>query len=268
MLAHRAMLTDVGRLADVVALIRDGQQPCSPARARSIARYTELLCESIHHHHTVEDQVLWPVIDVCAAGIIDLSELTEDHAALDPRLDVIRHGANAFRVAGGDRRTAKLLGAELADLRTLLTEHIAEEERDIFPVIRRHVSVATWQAVEKTAQRTGRLSFDGPRTLAVMSEDERATLTEQLSPALRVVIGVLSRRHRKFEGRCSALFPSTSRAASAASRLSKRRRPPGSGGPSASPTPRRRQPGPHRPDRSEGCRCRGPPSVPNRVEVR
>lgn len=206
MLAHRAMLTDVGRLADVVALIRDGQQPCSPARARSIARYTELLCESIHHHHTVEDRVLWPVIDACAADIVDLSELIEDHAALDPRLDVIRRRANGFRVAGGDHRTAKLLAAELADLRTLLTEHIAEEERDIFPVIRRHVSVATWQAVEKTAQRTGRLSFDGPRTLAVMTDDERATLTKQLSPVLRAVIGLLSRRHRNFE---SAVFASS-----------------------------------------------------------
>lgn len=217
-LGHRAMLTDVGRLADVVAVIRDRQQPCSPRRARAIARYTELLCESIHHHHTVEDQVLWPVIDACAAGIIDLTELTEDHAALDPRLDVIRRRANAFRVAGGDRRTAMLLAAELSDLRTLLAEHIAEEERDIFPVIRRHVSVANWQAVEKTAQRTGRLSFDGPRTLAVMTDDERATLIKQLSPALRAVLGLLSWRHRRLERAVFASSARRDRSAAAAAR--------------------------------------------------
>ncbi|BBX08902.1 hemerythrin domain-containing protein [Mycolicibacterium aichiense] len=198
-LAHRAMLTDVGRLAAAVTDIGEGRQRCSTRRAQAIARYTDLLCESIHHHHTVEDTVLWPVIDACAKDIVDLTELTDDHAALDPRLEIIAHRANAFRVAGGDRRTAALLGAELADLRNLLTEHIAEEERDIFPVIRRHVSVADWQVVEKTAQRTGRLTFDGPRTVGAATEDERAALAKAVSPVLRLLLTVLSRRHRKFE---------------------------------------------------------------------
>ncbi len=198
-LAHRAMLTDVGRLVGAVTAIAEGRQRCSTRRAQAIARYTDLLCESIHHHHTVEDTVLWPVINACAAGIVDLTELTEDHAALDPRLEIIGHRANAFRVAGGDRRTAALLAAELADLRNLISEHIAEEERDLFPVIRRHVSVADWQSVEKTAQRTGRLTFDGPRTVGAATDDERAALSREVSPILRLVLGVLARRHRKFE---------------------------------------------------------------------
>jgi hemerythrin-like domain-containing protein len=198
-LAHRAMLTDVGRLVAAAAEIGDGRQHCSARRADAIARYTELMCESIHHHHTVEDTVLWPVIDACAGDIVDLTELTEDHAALDPRLEIIRHRANAFRIAGGDRRTAALLAAELADLRNLLTEHIAEEERDIFPVIRRHVSVTDWQAVEKTAQRTGRLTFDGPRTVAAATDDEREVLDGEVSPVLRLVLTVLAWRHRRFE---------------------------------------------------------------------
>ncbi|AKK28737.1 hemerythrin domain-containing protein [Mycobacterium sp. EPa45] len=197
-LAHRAMLTDVGRLAAAVTAIGEGRQRCSARRAQAIARYTDLLCESIHHHHTVEDTVLWPVIDACAGDVVDLTELTDDHAALDPRLEIIGHRANAFRVAG-DRRTAALLGAELADLRNLLAEHIAEEERDIFPVIRQYVSVADWQVVEKTAQRTGRLTFDGPRTVAAATDDERSALAKEVSPVLRLLLSVLAWRHRKFE---------------------------------------------------------------------
>lgn len=216
-LAHRAMVTDVGRLADTVAAIRDGQS-CPPRRARAVARYTELMCESIHHHHTVEDQVLWPVIDACAAGIVDLTELTEDHAALDPRLETIRRRANAFRIADGDGRTARLLAAELADLHTLLTEHIGEEERDIFPVIRKYVSVPNWQTIEKTAQRTGRMAFDGPRTLAVMSDAERATAIRQLSPPLRAIIGLLARRHRRFERVVFASSASRERSSTASAR--------------------------------------------------
>lgn len=198
-LAHRAMLTDVGRLVAAVAEIGDGREPCSARRADAIARYTELMCESIHHHHTMEDDVLWPVIDASAGGIVDLTELTDDHAALDPRLDIIRHRATAFRVAGGDRRTAMLLAAELADLHNLLSEHIAEEERDVFPVIRQYVSVNDWQTIEKTAQRTGRLSFDGPRTVAASTEEERAALAKEVNPILRLLLTALAWRHRRFE---------------------------------------------------------------------
>lgn len=216
-LAHRAMLTDVGRLADAVAAIRDGQ-PCSPRRARALARYTELMCDSIHHHHTVEDVVLWPVIDASAGDIVDLSELTDDHAALDPRLDVIRRRANAFRVTEGDDRTATLLAAELSNLRALLTEHITEEERDIFPVIQQYLSVASWQAVEETAQRTGRLSFDVPRMMAVMSDDERAEMLGRLSPLMRTVMRVVARRYRTFESTAFASADSRERRTAASAR--------------------------------------------------
>jgi hemerythrin-like domain-containing protein len=198
-LAHRAMLTDVGRLVTAVAEIGDGRRPCSARRADAIARYAELMCESIHHHHTMEDDVLWPVIEARAGGIVDLTELTEDHAALDPRLEIIAHRATAFRVAGGDHRTAMLLAAELSDLHNLLSEHIAEEERDIFPVIRQYVSVDDWQAIEKTAQRTGRLAFDGPRTVAASTEEERAVLAKEVNPILRLLLTVLAWRHRRFE---------------------------------------------------------------------
>ena len=215
--AHQAILTDVGRLADAVAAIRDGQH-CSAGRARAIARYTELMCDSIHHHHTVEDEVLWPVIDASAGHMIDLTELTEDHAALDPRLDVIRRRANAFRVTEGDHRTATLLAAELSNLRALLTEHIAEEERDIFPVIRGYLSVASWQAVEETAQRTGRLSFDVPRMMAIMSDDERAEMLGRLSPVMRMVMRVVTRRYRTFESTAFASADSRERNTAASAR--------------------------------------------------
>ncbi|WP_029113958.1 hemerythrin domain-containing protein [Mycobacterium sp. URHB0044] len=198
-LAHRAMLTDVRRIAELVAAMGAGRTACAPHRARAIARYVELLCESIHHHHSTEDQTLWPVIGASAGDRVDLSELTDDHAALEPRLDQLRSRAASFRLSGGDAKTAQLMAAELNDLLTLLTEHIAEEERDLFPVITEHVSVQDWQRVEKTAQRRGRLSFDGPRTIAVMTESERADLSKHAGLGIRAMIAALSIRHRRLE---------------------------------------------------------------------
>ncbi len=200
-LAHRAMVTDVGRVATLTSAFADGGMTCTPRRARAVARYVNLLCDSVHHHHTTEDQILWPVIEASAGGSVDLTELTEDHAALDPRLDRLRALAAGFRVNVGDKESAAPLAAGLTELHGLLHEHIADEEREIFPVIRQYVSVDDWAAVEKAAQRSGRMSFDGPRTVAVMTEQERVALSETVSPILLALITVLSVRHRRFDRR-------------------------------------------------------------------
>ncbi|MEX3656207.1 MAG: hemerythrin domain-containing protein [Mycolicibacterium fortuitum] len=200
-LAHRAMVTDVGRVAALTSAFADGGMTCTPRRARAVARYVNLLCDSVHHHHTTEDQILWPVIEASAGGSVDLTELTEDHAALDPRLDRLRALAAGFRLNVGDKESAAPLAAGLTELHGLLHEHIADEEREIFPVIRQYVSVDDWAAVEKAAQRSGRMSFDGPRTVAVMTEQERVALSETVSPILLALITVLSVRHRRFDRR-------------------------------------------------------------------
>ncbi len=200
-LAHRAMVTDVGRAATLTSAFADGGMTCTPRRARAVARYVNLLCDSVHHHHTTEDQILWPVIEASAGGSVDLTELTEDHAALDPRLDRLRALAAGFRLNVGDKGSAAPLAAGLTELHGLLHEHIADEEREIFPVIRQYVSVDDWAAVEKAAQRSGRMSFDGPRTVAVMTEQERVALSETVSPILLALITVLSVRHRRFDRR-------------------------------------------------------------------
>lgn len=197
--AHRAMLADLRRLTDLAIAVRDRDVICTPHRARAISRYVELLCDSIHHHHTTEDDVLWPVIQASGGSHLDLSELTEDHAALDPRLDQLRARAASLRLSMGDRQVASLMVIELAELSTLLTEHIEEEERDVFPLITEHVSVADWSTVEAAARSGGRLWFEGPRSLAVMTEDERAQLTAHAGIGLRIILGVVGLRYRRLE---------------------------------------------------------------------
>lgn len=197
-LTHRAMVTDTRRLADLTTAIAQRRLPCGHRRAKAVARYVDLMCESIHHHHTMEDDVLLPVIAASAGDFVDLTELTEDHAALDPRLDRLRVYAAAFG-RSGDSEMARPLAAGLADLHRLLEAHIADEERELFPVIRRYVSVQDWEAVEKAARRSGRLSFEGPRILAVATDTERATLAAGVPGPLMLLLRLLSRRHKRFE---------------------------------------------------------------------
>ena len=197
--AHRAMLADLRRLTDLAIAVRDRDVICTPGHARAISRYVELLCDSIHHHHTTEDSVLWPVIEAGVGSHLDLSELTEDHAALDPRLDQLRARAASLRLSMGDRHVASLMVIELAELSALLTEHVEEEERDVFTLITEHVSAADWATVEAAARKGGRLWFEGPRALAAMTDDERARLSEHAGIALRTVLAVVGLRYRRLE---------------------------------------------------------------------
>lgn len=196
-LAHRAMLVDLVRLTELAKAVRDRNVICTSARARAISQYIEMLCDSIHHHHTTEDTVLWPVIQASVGDHLDLSELTDDHAALDPRLDQLRARAAAFRLSNGDRKVAFLMAFELAELTAMLTEHINDEEQELFPLITEHVSVADWEAVAAAARAGSRMAFDGPRSLAVMTDDERATMAGQLSIGMRAMLAVLALRHRR-----------------------------------------------------------------------
>ncbi|GAT01677.1 uncharacterized protein RMCFA_1789 [Mycolicibacterium fortuitum subsp. acetamidolyticum] len=198
-LAHRAMLADLLRLGELAEAVRDRDVICTAGHARAISRYVELLCDSIHHHHTTEDAVLWPVIQASAGDHVDLSELIDDHAALDPRLEQLRARAAAFRLSMGDRHIAGLMAIELAELAALLTEHINDEEMEVFPLITEHVSVADWATVERAARDGSRMSFDGPRSVAVMTDDERALLAQQTGIGLRILLAGLMVLHRRRE---------------------------------------------------------------------
>ncbi|MGV0782232.1 hemerythrin domain-containing protein [Mycolicibacterium sp. XJ775] len=198
-LAHRAMLADLLRLGDLAAAVRDRDVICTPGRARVISRYIELLCDSIHHHHTTEDTVLWPVVQASVGDHVDLSELIDDHAALGPRLEQLRARAAAFRLSMGDRHIAGFMAIELAELAALLTEHINDEEMEVFPLITEHVSVADWAAVEKAARDGSRMSFDGPRSMTVVTDDERAALMQHTGIGQRVLLAGLLVLHRRRE---------------------------------------------------------------------
>ncbi|MGW4369257.1 hemerythrin domain-containing protein [Nocardia takedensis] len=61
LLARRAMLRDLDRCAVPAAGALGA--PLERKRAAAVADYLTDLCDSIHHHHSAEDEVLWPVLE-------------------------------------------------------------------------------------------------------------------------------------------------------------------------------------------------------------
>ncbi|WP_326635092.1 hemerythrin domain-containing protein [Streptosporangium sp. NBC_01755] len=192
-ITHRAMRGDVRRLADLATQLTDGRQVAGPARAGAIAGFIATLNQGIHHHHTMEDEVLWPVIERSAGAEVDLRDLSDDHADLDPLLAEINGQAAAFASTGDASALAKSL-TRLADM---LDEHIIEEERLLFPIIKKYVSVADWETVETAVRKGGNVKIDLPRIEQYAKPDELARLRRLAGPMLTLMLSLFRRGHRR-----------------------------------------------------------------------
>ncbi|BBY29052.1 hemerythrin domain-containing protein [Mycolicibacterium sediminis] len=197
-IAHRVMLRDLDRTTGVAMAMADGGVPVTRRRTRALVRYLRLMAESIHHHHRAEDEILWPVIDQRAGALVDLTALSDDHAALGPKLEVLSAAVDRF-AADPSPRSAAVTAARLVDVRAMLVEHVAEEERDTFPVIECYLSVADWRDVENRIRRAARMTFELPRIAAAVSSAELARLKEDAGPVIDVLLLLVRPGYRRME---------------------------------------------------------------------
>jgi hypothetical protein len=193
-LTHRAMRSGTYLLAGVLA----EAATYSPERHRAVAYFTGHVLAEISAHHHKEDDVLWPVIAASAAGRVDLTALSGDHAALEAVLVRADAALGRFRA---DRGAADELGEVLTGIAGELDEHIADEEATIFPVMREHVSAADFARCEKLFQRgvkPGHLAFILPWFLAQCTEAERREMLPAAPLPLRLFLRAAEPRwHRR-----------------------------------------------------------------------
>jgi len=194
---HRAMTTDLHRLADVTARIARGQEPFDARRAAAVRDYVAGIDAEIRSHHQIEDDHVWPFLVAVSGQSTGLAALTGDHDELDPLLDAAEQAAGQLVAAPADREQAERLAAVLADLSALLSRHVADEERVVFPVIRRHVRIADYRRLQRRFR--GNLSwralvFAAPWVVAHATPSERAALLAEAGVGLRVLLRLVGGR--------------------------------------------------------------------------
>ena len=198
-LAHRALCAGVHRLADAAAGLAEAGAPGLPARRRAVAAVGSVVLREVRAHTEREDAVLWPVVAASAgAHAADLEPLVEDHAVLRDLLDGAGAALAAF--AAGSSGVAPL-AAVLADLAGALGEHVAEEEREVFPVLRRSVSARDLARYEAVCARGPGLRHAAavlPWLHGACRDDaERAGLLAVTPLPLRLLLPVTARGWRR-----------------------------------------------------------------------
>jgi hemerythrin-like domain-containing protein len=196
-LAHRIMRGDLHRLTATAERLAAGE-PCDARRAKALTGWVATLADEIHHHHTVEDELTWPLIERSAGTTVDLTVLSDDHRALDPLLDDLRRAAAGFLDAPVYPQRVAVLADALARVRDELDEHIENEEAELFPVIERYVAAANWQEMEKAIRKGGPpMGFVLPRIAEVATPDELATIKGEAGPVLTLLLAMLRPRHAR-----------------------------------------------------------------------
>ncbi|WP_247604584.1 hypothetical protein [Gordonia paraffinivorans] len=87
----------------------------------------------------------------------------------------------------------------MARTHELLAEHIAEEERAVFPIVARYVSASDWDRVEKAARTGGKMRFEAPRMLRHAEPSELAKMKKEAGPIIGALLALLVRGHDKRE---------------------------------------------------------------------
>lgn len=184
---HAALRRDLSRLQDVAA-----QLDASAGAPPTVRAGWDAFRAELDNHHAAEDDDLWPVLR---------EELSDpgDLALVDAMVEEHRH----IPAALADVDAALGGGGELAPaverLSAVVLDHLAHEEREVLPIVERHLTRAQWRAFLRK-ERNRRPPRQRPEFLTwilddATEQDAAAVLTEMPPPARLVYHRVLRPRY-------------------------------------------------------------------------
>lgn len=167
------------------------------ARAAVLADLFDEARAALEHHHTVEDEALYPTllprVDVDRDVVL---RAEEQHERVHELLQRAAVQLAPFRATASDAARAALV-VTLTELDTVLTAHLADEERYILPLAETHLTVAEWDDVGERG-RAGlpmhRLLVQLGWLLDAVSQPERREILAKLPVPVRVAWKLAGRR--------------------------------------------------------------------------
>ena len=182
---HSAFRRDLDRLATAVEGLADGARQ----RGQELAERWDFVGEALHHHHTCEDEHLWPLARRKApesASVLD--EMQAEHRTIDPLL--ARVGDGFRRLAAGDESVRPALAADLRALHGTLSDHLAHEERDAVPLLARTLTEGELQAFahsQRKAMKLSQVTMFVPWVLEGLPDPDRRKVLSSFPPPLRML---------------------------------------------------------------------------------
>ncbi len=138
-IVHSALRRDLVRLR----LVLGTPAAQEPKRRTALAEHAIWLMDFLHHHHTGEDEGLYPLVvrrNPDAAALCE--RMDADHDTITPAMDGVRAAAQRHLAHPASADFALL--AALTALEEPLVPHLAREELEMMPVVSDSISHAEW----------------------------------------------------------------------------------------------------------------------------
>jgi hemerythrin-like domain-containing protein len=168
-------------------------------RSGTVGRRVAFIVEALHHHHAAEDEVIWPkLIARAATRELDITRMADAHREIADCIARVRSIVASWS-ASADPRLAVQLVPAVYDFRTRLDEHLADEERNIVPLINDRLTPREWR---QFLARGGRFLVKHPKLGLVLAgfvldgvspEDKRRFLAN-VPPPQRIAFRLFGRR--------------------------------------------------------------------------
>ncbi|WP_328461352.1 hemerythrin domain-containing protein [Actinoplanes sp. NBC_00393] len=147
-LVHRVFRREFRMLPALVRAVAPGDT----ARAEAIGDHLHNLAGALHHHHTAEDELLWPLLLDRAQMHADLIHRMEaQHDRLHEPLERISELNPRWRATASAADRDELADV-IAQASVALDEHLADEEAEILPLVSEHLTHAEWDALGRRGQ--------------------------------------------------------------------------------------------------------------------
>lgn len=148
-IVHNMLRREFGLLPGLVRSVSAKDEE----RVRIVADHITLLCGFLHHHHSAEDEVLWPLLLARAPKEIDpVVHLVEGHHKnIEALIADVERRLGTWSVSG-DNEDGVVLAHILQRLAAALYEHMGLEERLVLPLAERHVFATEWEQMQAQAE--------------------------------------------------------------------------------------------------------------------
>jgi iron-sulfur cluster repair protein YtfE (RIC family) len=202
-MAHHAFRRDLARFA-----VAARETPLEATDVwRALAVRWEQFSGILHHHHTTEDDVLWPqlleIVDAAgdSSGRATLEAMEAEHALIDPLLESCAAGF-ASMAQEPDAATRDRLAATTEAARDTLSDHMGHEETEALPLVQKLLSHEDWERVEKAAG-SGKsftdLLFLVPWVADGLTPGQLDSAYRSVGQAFRVMVALTRGRHARRE---------------------------------------------------------------------
>lgn len=164
---------------------------------RALNRRWGLFAQALHHHHSAEDDALWPLLMARAdqEGQRVLQDMENEHGEIDPILEAVTAGlARLATTADADTKAA--LVVRLCAGKESLARHLAHEETEAIALIQQVMTDAEWRQLEEENFKKGVTPRTVLQLLPWVMHRQPAAATKRLvadAPAAQRILWKLTR---------------------------------------------------------------------------